>query len=343
MRTDLPIECRCRHHLRLAAVACLATAVLLLLHTLGADAKAQGTDTTRTITLPAPESGVIYIRSGPPGGVRIRSRHRTPHDASERRVEPDVLSSLGDAPVAFNPADLSRLEALLARQGLDLDAGLARRGGEDVVVLRRRGDSVLTEADTLTLASATRLLQTVGGRGTRSEAAPAGVPPLITRIERSILDAGLFRSIQVNFEFDRSDLLPTAEPTLDAVANVLRRYPDLHIEIAGHSDSLGPAEYNRRLSARRAERVRVALIERGIEPERIRAEGYGESHAVLSNRTTTGRALNRRVEFVLRNPEAAERYRMEMREGPDEELERLRESIRAGIRDGFEDRSQEND
>lgn len=323
------------------AASCAAVVGLFLLALVSTDADAQGVDTARTITIPAPESGVVYIRSGTPGGVRIRSRHTNRRNGTQIRPAARLSQDFDGTSASFNPADLARLEALLARQGLDLDLGLGRRGGEDVVILRRRTDG--QAADTLSLAEAANLLGSLGGRATPAEAARADVPPLVTRIERSILEAGLFRSFQVNFEFDRSTLLPTAEPTLAAVADVLERFPDLRIEVAGHADSVGPEAYNRRLSEARALQVRRSLTARGIGPERIRARGYGEARPVLPNATPTGRALNRRVEFVLLNPEAAEQYRLETRQDPEEQLERLRESIREGIREGFDDPREDND
>ncbi|HEV2125179.1 MAG TPA: OmpA family protein, partial [Chloroflexota bacterium] len=74
-------------------------------------------------------------------------------------------------------------------------------------------------------------------------------------VEREILDTGLFRAVDINFEFDRSVLLPEAEPVLDAVGEVLTKYPTLQVEIGGHTDSIGPEAYNQQLSQARARSV----------------------------------------------------------------------------------------
>lgn len=326
---------------QILCASCVAAFAIFWLALLPTETSAQGVDTVRTITLPAPENGVIYIRSGRPGGVRIRSRHMTRRGSENSQMPMAGQQGLLGSPATFRTADLTRLEALLARQGLDLDLSLARRGGEDVVVLRRRTDA--SAADTLSLTAATDLLVSLGGRARPDEAARADVPPLATRVERSMLEAGFFRSLQVNFEFDRSELLPTSAPALDAVADVLERFPDLRIEVAGHADSVGPDAYNRRLSEERAEQVRRSLIGRGVGLDRVRAQGYGEARPVLSNDTPTGRALNRRVEFVVLNPDAAAQYRGRTPQYPEQQLERLRRSIREGIRDGFEETTEEND
>ena len=80
---------------------------------------------------------------------------------------------------------------------------------------------------------------------------------------------------------------------------MLARHPDLRVEVAGLTDSVGSRAYNERLSAARAAAVRAYLVARGIAPERLTAVGHGEARPLLPNDTPTGRALNRRVEFVL--------------------------------------------
>lgn len=165
------------------------------------------------------------------------------------------------------------------------------------------------------------------------------VQPTAEEIERTILETGLFRAIDVNFEFDRSVLLPSATPTLDAVADVLVRYPELRIEIAGHTDSVGSEPYNQALSERRAESVRVYLLENfDIAPDRLTSVGFGETRPLMPNTSQTERALNRRVEFELLNPDAAERIerrRMEQEEEEEEEDRNWREELRDAIREEF--------
>ena len=70
--------------------------------------------------------------------------------------------------------------------------------------------------------------------------------------------------------------------------------------IVGHSDSSGDLEMNRALSERRAEAVRAALVERGVAPGQLAAEGVGYLAPLTANSTEEGRAINRRVELVLR-------------------------------------------
>ena len=83
------------------------------------------------------------------------------------------------------------------------------------------------------------------------------------------------------------------------MAGILASHPDLHITIEGHTDSVGGEDYNQRLSERRAESVRVYLVQQKIPPQAVDASGFGESRPVASNANTAGRQQNRRVELVV--------------------------------------------
>ena len=152
--------------------------------------------------------------------------------------------------------------------------------------------------------------------------------PLVAEVERAILDTGLFRSTRVHFEFGEATLLPVSEATLDAVADVLRRYPALRVRVGGHTDAVSSAAFNLRLSQRRADAVRDYLVGGGVAAGRVEAVGFGEGQPVASNETETGRALNRRVEFVVLNPEAAREETRTLREATPAEAPSLRDLIR---------------
>ncbi len=103
----------------------------------------------------------------------------------------------------------------------------------------------------------------------------------------------------VLFETGKADLLPGAMRSIDKLAVFLRENPDRKVLVEGHTDSRGSKAYNLKLSQKRAEAVKRALVERGIEPDRIIAKGYGEAYPVASNLTAAGRQQNRRVEIVI--------------------------------------------
>jgi OOP family OmpA-OmpF porin len=101
----------------------------------------------------------------------------------------------------------------------------------------------------------------------------------------------------VNFDFDRSDIRPDAQPVLDEAARILKENPDIRVAIEGHTDGKGTVEYNQGLSERRAMAVLNYLIGSGIAESRLMVAGYSELQPVATNETEDGRAQNRRVEL----------------------------------------------
>ncbi|OLO03421.1 MULTISPECIES: OmpA family protein [Salinicola] len=101
----------------------------------------------------------------------------------------------------------------------------------------------------------------------------------------------------VNFEFDSAKLTPSAESILDGVSEKLMANDQLRIRLEGHTDSVGPAAYNKELSQRRADSVKSYLVSKGFSGANITTIGYGEEQPVASNDTAEGRAQNRRVEL----------------------------------------------
>ncbi len=99
------------------------------------------------------------------------------------------------------------------------------------------------------------------------------------------------------FDFDRFEIKSHYYSDLDKIAAMLRQNPDAKIEIQGHTDNIGTAEYNQRLSEKRAGTVKNYLVEKGIEKERLFPKGFGFTIGRAPNENETGRALNRRVEI----------------------------------------------
>jgi len=103
----------------------------------------------------------------------------------------------------------------------------------------------------------------------------------------------------ITFAFDRADVQPQFQATLDQVATTLNEYRSTAIDIYGHTDSSGSDSYNQGLSERRAQSVANYLTSRGVDRVRIATRGYGETQPIADNSTDAGRAANRRVEIRL--------------------------------------------
>lgn len=136
-----------------------------------------------------------------------------------------------------------------------------------------------------------------------------GCPLEVTEKETELLDTGMIRLSNVNFETGKSDLLPESKPVLDTVGQVLSRWPELRIEIGGHTDSRGSNELNQKLSDARAKAVLDYLIATfpELKEEQFVAKGYGESKPLAPNTNQLDMAKNRRVEFVVQNKDVLKR------------------------------------
>jgi outer membrane protein OmpA-like peptidoglycan-associated protein len=99
---------------------------------------------------------------------------------------------------------------------------------------------------------------------------------------------------EVLFDFDSSKLKPGSQAELNRVATVLKNYPKTTITVEGHTDATGPEEYNQQLSQRRAQAVKDALVQMGVEEWRVKAVGFGESQPISSSA-----AQNRRVSIRI--------------------------------------------
>lgn len=102
----------------------------------------------------------------------------------------------------------------------------------------------------------------------------------------------------ITFEVNKATIKPESEETLMKVLKTLQTYPEIEVEISGHTDSDGSAQSNLRLSQARADAVKDWLVNKGIEPKRITTKGYGEYKPIADNKTKEGKAKNRRIEFM---------------------------------------------
>ncbi len=120
--------------------------------------------------------------------------------------------------------------------------------------------------------------------------------PEITDEEKEILD---FATQAVQFETGSARLRPESRDVLNQIVELMRRYPDYSLRISGHTDSIGSASVNQRLSEERAKACYDYLVSQGISPDRMSYAGYGETRPIADNRYKDGREQNRRVEFDL--------------------------------------------
>lgn len=132
------------------------------------------------------------------------------------------------------------------------------------------------------------------------------VPTQPEKDQEIIVDIALLKlskgekiNLTVFYDFDKDFLRLESKPELERLVAFLQKYPKVKVEIAGHTDAIGTDQKNLGLSDRRSQSVVRYLVERGIDPKRLVAKGYGESKPVATNETDEGRQLNRRTECVV--------------------------------------------
>ena len=126
---------------------------------------------------------------------------------------------------------------------------------------------------------------------------PDGCAPKYTMIVVTETKIELKQTIY--FDTRKATIKRVSFPLLDEVAQALLDRPTLEVSIEGHTDSQGTDKFNLKLSRDRAASVKKYLIGKGVGPERMVTQGYGESVPIADNRTAAGRAENRRVEFLI--------------------------------------------
>ena len=231
---------------------------------------------------------------------------------SDPRVNEAASSQLQEAKELLQAADeaykdgedLAVIEhrAYLARReaevGHELIEGLELR--DEIEQSKAEENRVLMQARATEADIAKRRAAASESEAERLAAEAERLKEQIEQLEAKETERGLVLTIgDVLFETDKAELLPGAQATIDRLATFMLEYPDRRVLVEGHTDSRGSGEYNLSLSERRADAVRFALVKRGIDIDRVRAIGLGESYPVAGNDSAAGRQQNRRVEIVI--------------------------------------------
>ncbi len=112
------------------------------------------------------------------------------------------------------------------------------------------------------------------------------------------LNAKGFVTLYINFDTNKWDVKPDAQPTIAEIAKLLKSQSSLQLSVEGHTDNVGTAAANKTLSENRARSVMNAIAAQGVPAARLSAKGFGQESPVADNRSEEGRAKNRRVELV---------------------------------------------
>lgn len=213
------------------------------------------------------------------------------------------------AEIATNTARSRQLDANIKQAGSEADRIRLQARTQEADAARMRADAQARNAQ-LAQQQAMSAEQRAAQQQAQATAAMAQANAAQDRVraleaqlrdmEAQQTERGLLVTLgDVLFAFNKAELSAQAGPRLDKLANFLTQFPDRKLLIEGYTDSVGGDAYNQSLSERRAQSVRDALVQRGVDTSRITARGYGKAHPVADNASPEGRAMNRRVEIVI--------------------------------------------
>ena len=172
-------------------------------------------------------------------------------------------------------------------------AAAAAAAGKDQADKAAAATAAKDQADKAAVAAAKE--QADKAAGASSTAGPAAsevdVPTCQTLFNEALGEN------KIQFKQARADIDEASLPLLSTIVQTARRCPKAHIEISGHTDSDGDAQANVELSKNRAEAVLAFLVEAGLDPARLKAEGIGDAKPIATNATAEGKAQNRRIEI----------------------------------------------
>lgn len=156
------------------------------------------------------------------------------------------------------------------------------------------------EADALTAKEEAAKADALRAR----QAAEALRAQLLEQFNRILETTDTPRGLVVNmadvlFDTGKYNLQPVAREKLAKLSGIILAHPGLHLAVEGHTDSTGSADFNQKLSEQRAGTVRGFLLEQGLAPDSVTAQGFGATMPVADNSTAEGRQKNRRVEIIV--------------------------------------------
>lgn len=229
---------------------------------------------------------------------RLSNRGRTPD--SDHDGVPD---SIDEEPNTVRGAEVDRIGKALDDDGDGVPNGIDKHYTRRGVVVDDYGvpsdldeDGVVNENDECSNTPAGYVVDT------------HGCPLEVVVVEDSLLDVGMYRA-HIPFETGRATLLPESFQRLNVIGEALSGLPDLRFSVDGHCDDRGSDDFNQRLSESRASTVIDYLVGtfRGVQRKQFTARGFGKTRPLVAATDDSSRAMNRRVEFTVANPEAARR------------------------------------
>lgn len=234
--------------------------------------------------------GFLVIRSNNAMQEQVLKTENRIAEVSERvnslSQKIEIASSIArDAEDQARQAAIGRIRAEASRTISEAETRVARKNAES-----------LKEEVTRTRDEVTRIREERNQEMNRLQEALSRIADTRRTALGLVMNLG---SDTINFDFDRANLRPENKELLSRIVGVLLTSSGYRVQIFGHTDDIGTAEYNQNLSLRRAEAVRDYLAEAGLDPSIITVKGFGKSSPLLEGKSSEARAKNRRVEIGI--------------------------------------------
>lgn len=210
--------------------------------------------------------------------------------AEAQRMKAEAEAAAAEAAQRKAAAEQAKAEAVAQQQALAEQTAAAQKSAAESEQLRQKAEQLQQQAEA----------QRQQAEKEKQELRARLLAQLNSILSTRDSARGLIANMSdVLFKSGSFELLPGARERLAKVSGIVLAYPTLHLQVEGHTDSVGSDEYNQSLSERRASAVRDYLVQQGIAANSVDSRGFGKTQPIASNETAEGRQQNRRVELVL--------------------------------------------
>src|SRR3989338_603543 len=242
---------------------------------------------------------LAYIANQQVGIAQETAKRKTAElavaNAGAKRTEVRLEARTAEADAAKQKADMAKQEADAAKQEADAAKQEADAAKRQVATAKENAE--LQAAD---LAAADAELAAADAQAQRDQALIEQQERQLKELNAKKTERGMVITLgDVLFRTDKARLESGGMRNVQKLADFLKQYPQHKVLVEGFTDSTGSDSYNQELSDRRANAVRMALIDMGISSDRVTTHGYGEAFPVGGNDTAAGRQSNRRVEIII--------------------------------------------
>jgi outer membrane protein OmpA-like peptidoglycan-associated protein len=246
--------------------------------------------------------------------ITLQKKHQEKVEAERRRIEEARAKAEADAKAAAEAEAAAKAQSeedSRRRAQAEADRMAAEKAQAEAQRLQAQADAARAQADAARATAQLEQQKAQAEADRQRQAADEAIRQkeemrarLLKQLNQVLETRDTPRGLVVNmpdvlFDSGQYTLKPAARERLARISGIVLAYPELRLEVEGHTDSIGGDEFNQRLSEKRSNSVRDYLVDSGVSMNNIIARGFGKTQPVADNATSEGRKLNRRVEMIV--------------------------------------------